>query len=189
MLKRFILLAPVLIIGALIIPAACAPNAAAPGAGTELSFTPVTYTSEQYGFSIQYPDTYKENKSREKGTMIFNAVGPLANNRIPVLTINIFDAGKAQEQGTELLKAASGTEIKITPVKEITLADGKTKGQISTQAWYNNDAKFDMRGLTLGVVRGDYQITVTITSIFAMYNEDKYMEILNTFRLNSQGGK
>jgi len=115
--------------------------------------------------------------------MVFNAVGPLVGGRIPVLTVNIFDRGRAQEQAIELIKAGSGSDIKIAPLKDITLKDGKTSGKISTTSWYHNDAKFDMRGLSLGVVRGDYQITVTLTSIFAMYNEDKYMEILNTFTL------
>jgi hypothetical protein len=158
---------------------ACAPA----GTRKELSFTPLTYTNEQYGFSIQYPDNYKEDKSREKGTMVFNAVGPLANNRIPVLTINVFEAATAEEQGIELLKAASGSDIEVTFVEEVVLADGKTKGKISTVAWYNNDAKFDMRGLSLGVPKGDYMINVSIMSIFALYNEDRYMEILNTFTL------
>ncbi len=166
----------------------CALPAAActqqPAGGDELSYNPVTYTNDQYGFSLKYPDTYKEDKSKEKDTMVFNAVGPLAGGRIPVLTINIFDKDRAQEQAIELIKAGSGSDIKITPLKEITLKDGKTSGRISMTAWYHNDARFDMRGLSLGVVRGNSQITVTLTSIFAMYNEDKYMEILNTFTLD-----
>ena len=153
------------------------------GGGKELSFNPLTYTNDQYGFSLQYPDNFKEDKSKEKDTMVFNAVGPLVGGRIPVLTVNIFDRNGAQEQAIELIKAGSGSDIKITPLREITLQDGKTVGKISTTSWYHNDAKFDMRGLSLGVVKGEYQITVTLTSIFAMYNEDKYMEILNTFKL------
>jgi len=153
------------------------------GESDELSFNPLTYTNDQYAFSLQYPDNFKEDKAKEKDTMVFNAVGPLVGGRIPVLTVNIFDRGRAQEQAIDLIKAGSGSDIKITPLKEITLQDGKTIGKISTTSWYHNDAKFDMRGLSLGVVRGDYQITVTLTSIFAMYNEDKYMEILNTLTL------
>jgi len=162
--------------------AACAQQSAGENGG--LSFNPVTYRNDQYGFSLKYPDNYKEDKSKEKDTMIFNAVGPLAGGRIPVLTINIFDKDRAQEQAIELIQAGSGSDIKITPLKEITLEDGKTSGRISMTAWYHNDARFDMRGLSLGVVRGNSQITVTLTSIFAMYNEDKYIEILNTFTLD-----
>jgi hypothetical protein len=171
------------LIAATTLVAACSQGATPAGAGKELSFNPLTYTNDQYGFSLQYPDNFKEDKSKEKGSMVFNAVGPLAGGRIPVLTVNIFDAGKAQEQAIDLIKASSGSDIKITPLKEIILQDGRTSGRISMTAWYHNDAKFDMRGLSLAVVRGDYQITVTLTSIFAMYNEDKYMEILNTFAL------
>jgi hypothetical protein len=182
MLKRLVL--QMILITAVICTALAAACAQAPEGGSEeLSFSPLTYTNDRYGFSLLYPDNYKEDISKEKGTMVFNAVGPLVGGRIPVLTINIFDSGRAQEQAIELIKAGSGSDIKITPLKEITLKDGKTSGRISTTSWYHNDAKFDMRGLSLGVVRGDYQITVTLTSIFAMYNEDKYMEILNTFAL------
>jgi len=167
---------------AVIFMALAASCAQAPtGNSEELSFSPLTYTNDQYGFSLQYPDNYKEDKTKETGTMVFNAVGPLVGGRIPVLTINIFDSSRAQEQAIELIKAGSGSDIKITFLKDIILKDGKTGGRISTTSWYHNDAKFDMRGLSLGVARGDYQITVTLTSIFAMYNEDKYMEILNTF--------
>jgi hypothetical protein len=182
MFKRIILYT--VLITSVICAALAAACAQAPaGGGKELSFNPLTYTNDQYGFSLQYPDNFKEDKSKEKGTMVFNAVGPLVGGRIPVLTVNIFDGGRAQEQAIELIRAGSGSDIKITPLREITLQDGKTIGKISTTAWYHNDAKFDMRGLSLGVVRGDYQITVTLTSIFAMYNEDKYMEILNTLTL------
>jgi hypothetical protein len=173
----------VLVMAVICTASAAACSQAPAGGGKDLSFNPLTYTNDQYGFSLQYPDNFKEDKSKEKGSMVFNAVGPLAGGRIPVLTVNIFDAGKSQEQAIELIKAGSGSEIKITRLKEITLQDGKTIGRISTTAWYHNDAKFDMRGVSLGVVRGDYQITVTLTSIFAMYNEEKYMEILNTFAL------
>ncbi|MCX6004714.1 MAG: hypothetical protein NT082_03485 [Chloroflexi bacterium] len=186
MLKHFNLFSMVLAVSITIaLFAVCAPGAETPPANVtqELSFTPLTYTNDQYSFLIQYPDNYKEDKSKENDTTIFNAVGPLAGNRIPVLTVNIFDADKAADQGIDLLKSRSGSDIKITPLGEITLADGKTRGKISTVAWYNNDAKFDMRGLSLGVIKGNYQITVTITSIFVMYNEDKYMEILKTFEL------
>jgi len=182
MFKRFVLhLALVTIVIYTALAAGCAQAPA--GDSEELSFSPLTYTNDQYGFSLRYPDNFKEDKTKETGTMIFNAVGPLVGGRIPVLTINIFDSGRAQEQAIELIKAGSGSDIKITPLKEIILKDGKTTGKISATSWYHNDAKFDMRGLSLGVVRGDYQITVTLTSIFAMYNEDKYMEILNTFTL------
>jgi hypothetical protein len=182
MFKRIILYT--VLITAVMCAAGAAACAWAPaGGGKELSFNPLTYTNDQYGFSLQYPDNFKEDKSKEKGSMVFNAVGPLVGGRIPVLTVNIFDSGRAHEQAIDLIKAGSGSDIKITPLKEITLQDGKTIGRISTTAWYHNDAKFDMRGLSLGVVRGDYQVTVTLTSIFAMYNEDKYMEILNTFTL------
>ena len=182
MLKKVVLYIA-LIAAVICVSLATACSQAPDGGGKELSFNPLTYTNDQYGFSLQYPDNFKEDKSKEKGSMVFNAVGPLVGGRIPVLTVNIFDSGKAWEQAIELIKAGSGSDIKITPLKEITLQDGKTAGRISTTSWYHNDAKFDMRGLSLGVVRGDYQITVTLTSIFAMYNEDKYMEILNTFTL------
>jgi hypothetical protein len=180
MLKQRIILSVALgVVVVTMLAGACAPA----GTRKELSFTPLTYTNEQYGFSIQYPDNYKEDKSKEKGTMVFNAVGPLANNRIPVLTINILDAAKAEEQGIELMKAQSGSDINVTFVEDVVLADGGTKGRRSTISWYNNDAKFDMRGLSVGVLKGDKMINVTITSIFAMYNPDRYMEILNTFTL------
>jgi hypothetical protein len=181
MLKQLILHTVLISVICAALAASCAQ--APDGGSKELSFNPLTYTNDQYGFSLQYPDNFKEDKSKEKDTMVFNAVGPLVGGRIPVLTVNIFDSGRAQEQAIDLIKAGSGSDIKITPLKEIILQDGKTSGKISTTSWYHNDAKFDMRGLSLGVVRGDYQITVTMTSIFAMYNEDKYMEILNTFTL------
>ena len=182
MLTRRLQQAVLLVLFVCALPAAaCAQQPT--GGNEELSFNPVTYRNDQYGFSLKYPDNYKEDKSKEKDTMVFNAVGPLAGGRIPVLTINIFDKDRAQEQAIELIRAGSGSDIKITPLKEITLKDGKTAGRISMTAWYHNDAKFDMRGLSLGVVKGSSQITVTLTSIFAMYNEDKYMEILNTFTL------
>jgi hypothetical protein len=172
MVKRYLLiLLAVIALASTIVITACAPKTETPpaGASSQLFFEPLTYTNDEYGFSIKYPDTYKEVKSEEKGDVLFYAAGPLGN-KIPVLFIKKMDPEETAQQ-------------KLKYLEDFTLADGKTKGKLYLYTWSIGETT-PMRNLELVVVKGDYAISSTIMATELMYNKKRYLDIFRTFNLN-----
>jgi hypothetical protein len=185
MVKRCLLIWLVIIVlTSTTIIAACAPKVETPPAGEtgQLFFKPLTYTNEEYGFSIKYPDTYKEVKANEKGDVIFYAAGPLGN-QIPVLLIRKVDLQETEQQKMENVKKVRGSDISVNYLKDVTLADGKTKGKTYLYVWSFMD-NLPMRNLEIVVAKGDYAIGASIMATEMMYNEKRYLDILRTFSLN-----
>jgi hypothetical protein len=166
-----------------ILVAACAPKVETQPAGesSQLFFRPLTYTNDEYGFSIKYPDTYKEDKANEKGGILFYAAGPLGN-KIPVLLIRKMDPMETEQQKSELVKKTYGFDSSVTFLEDVTLADGKTKGKIYLYIWSIADT-LPMRNLELVVTKADYAIGTTIMATELMYNKKRYLDILKTFTL------
>jgi hypothetical protein len=165
---------------------ACAPKAETPSGGesSQLFFKPLTYTNEELGFSIKYPDTYMEIKPRETGDIFFYAAGPLGNHQIPVLFIRKLDAQETDQQKIENVKSVPGSsDVSVTYVSDITLADGKTTGKIYLYVWTFMQ-NLPMRNLELVVTKGDYAIGASMMSTEMMYNKKRYLDILRTFSLN-----
>lgn len=185
MLKRYMLIWLVITtLVSIILVTACAPKNETPPAGesSQLFFKPLIYANDQYGFSIKYPDTYKEQKSLEKGDILFYAAGPLGN-KIPVLLIRKLDPAETELQKQDLVKKTYGFESSVTYLEDITLADGKTKGKIYLYVWSIADT-LPMRNLELVVSKGDYAIGTTIMATELMYNKKRYLDVLSTFNLN-----
>jgi hypothetical protein len=170
MVKRYLLIWLVLTaLTSTIVITACAAKIETPPAGesSQLFFNPLIYANDQYGFSVKYPDTYKEIKANEKGDMLFYAAGPLGGNKIPVLFIKRMDPEETDQQKVQFLE-------------DITLADGKTKGKIYLYTWSIGDTT-PMRNLELVVAKADYAISTTIMATELMYNKKRYLDILRTF--------
>jgi hypothetical protein len=163
---------------------ACAPQTKMQPAAdnNQLFFKPLAYTNDNYGFSIKYPDTYKEVKAEEKGEILFYAAGPLGN-KIPVLLIRKMDLNETEQQKAALVKKQYGFDVSVKYLEDITLADGKTKGKIFLYVWSIADT-LPMRNLELAVSKADYAIGTTIMATELMYNKKRYLDILRTFSLN-----
>jgi hypothetical protein len=167
-----------------IVIAACAPKIETPPAAEsrQLFFKPLTYINDEYGFSIKYPDTYKEIKSQEQGDILFYASGPLGNT-LPVLLIRKMNSNETEGQKADLVRKQYGfiDDLSVKSLDDITLADGKIKGKIFLYVWSMVDTP--MRKLELVVAKDDYAIGTTIMSPGYIYNEKRYLDILRTFNL------
>ena len=152
-----------------------------PAENSKLFFTPLTYSSDEYGFAIQYPDIYKEVKARETGGIFFYAAGPLGN-QIPVLYLRKIDLQETDQQKIDNIKKSGGFDVTIKYLEDVTLADGKTRGKLYLYVWYFMNT-LPMRNLELVVTKGDYAIGATVMATEMMYNKKRYMDILNTFTL------
>lgn len=185
MVKRYMLLWLVFVaLTSTILITACAAKIETPPAGesSQLFFKPLTYTNDEYGFSIKYPDTYKEIKSHEQGDTLFYASGPLGNT-MPVLLIRKMDPKETEQQKADLVKKQYGfiEDISVTFLEDITLLDGKTKGKIYLYVWSMVDTP--MRKLELIVAKDDYAVGTTIMCPGYIYNKKRYLDILSTFNL------
>ena len=184
MVKRYLMIwLAVAALASTILVTACAPKIETPPAveSSQLFFKPLIYANDQYGFSIKYPDTYKEQKSLEKGDILFYAAGPLGN-KIPVLLIRKMNPAETEQQKSELVKKTYGFDASVTFLEDITLADGKTRGKIYLYIWSIADT-LPMRNLELVVAKADYAIGTTIMTTELMYNKKRYLDVLRTFDL------
>jgi hypothetical protein len=86
------------------------------------------------------------------------------------------------QQKTDNIKKAGGFDISVKYLKDVSLADGKTKGKIYLCVWSLMNT-LPMRNLELVVAKGDYAIGATVMATEMMYNKKRYMDILNTFTL------
>jgi hypothetical protein len=148
---------------------------------SKIFFTPLTYTSDEYGFAIQYPDIYKEVKTRETGDIFFYAAGPLGN-QLPVLYLRKINLQETDQQKIDNIKKSGGFDVSVKYLEAVSLADGKTRGKLYLYVWYFMNT-LPMRNLELVVTTSDYAIGATVMATEMMYNKKRYMDILNTFTL------
>jgi PsbP-like protein len=132
----------ILIISLTILAVACSPTTPAkpatpPPSSTSIPSsaqkpaTPksVTYTNDQYGFSITYPGDWEVVSWPNT---IFYA---RAKMTVPVISLVTYDTGKSVERANEVIAADKGKNIKFGNPVDFTAADGKTKGQLYLIDW------------------------------------------------------
>jgi branched-chain amino acid transport system substrate-binding protein len=152
-----------------------APPPAPPAGG--LSFKAAEYTNADLGFSVKYPKDWNRSAAEEKAPTVLYAV---AAAQVPVLGLSIREGATFTDVAKAAMEAAGATGIKVSPEKEITLADGTTK---ATTVKVDSTVKgYPGETYALGVKKGDKWITVTITTVALLvpYDEAKFSEIAKT---------
>jgi hypothetical protein len=159
-------------------PAATPPAATPPAAGT-LSFTPATYTNDNNGFSIQYPDSWVERPDIEGGSKI--AVFSVSAF-IPGVTVSVRDANAPLT--ADWIVAADTDEgnsaVKVTtPPKDTTLNDGTPAMQYTSTF---QSSGYDITAFAISADKNGKRIRATVWTIdaFSPYDEALFSEIAHT---------
>ena len=153
---------------------------AAPEEGA-LSFEAATYTNEEYGFSVQYPDDWVERPELVTAETILAAFGVPAF--VPGVTICIYDAD--EPLSADWLVAAVTAEGNenaevLSPLTETTLADGTPATEC--QLGYLSATGYDILSYALCADKDGKRVRVTIFTIdmFSPYDEALFSEIAHT---------
>jgi hypothetical protein len=150
-----------------------------PAAGT-LSFTPATYTSDKYGFSIQYPKDWVERTELVNKTVVA-AFG--VSGGIPGMSISVADADAPLTadwiiaQTNSLPDTSSGKVTSdITPT---TLDDGTPASQYTLK--YNYQA-YEIKAFGVSADKDGKRIRAFVWTIdsFSPYDEALFSEIAHT---------
>jgi branched-chain amino acid transport system substrate-binding protein len=154
---------------------------AAPPAAGETSYPALTYTNDQYGFSIQYPNDWVARPELMVTPNYLASFGVSAF--VPGINSVVFDATEpeSKEWIVKSFKALQSTMPKVlSDIKEETLADG-TKAY-TYKASYVSGTGYDIFAYCLDADRGDKRIRVYVFTIDAMepYNEPLFSEIAHT---------
>jgi branched-chain amino acid transport system substrate-binding protein len=172
-------------------PAAPAEQPAAPPAGEQpaappaagaTSFPAKTYTNDQYGFSIQYPQDWVERPELLTAAGIHLAAFGVSGF-VPGVVCYAFtaDAPESKEWIVKSFKSTGNTMPKVTSdIKEETLADG-TKAYTYT-ASYISATGYEIASYCLDADKGDKRIRVNVFTIdsFEPYNGPLASEIAHT---------
>lgn len=130
-----------------------------------------TFTSDENGLTLDYPDTYVEQAPYAPYLIIIN--GP---QRIPVVRLAMVTEADSLESVAEYaLIEAGGEEITVTDPHEVTLADGKTKATEFVVS-YLALGQYDMKGVGLYVDKGEKKFLATAVFVKGGYN--KYLDKL-----------
>ncbi len=143
------------------------------------------YENEEYGFSINYPTTYNEEKPKAKE--VFRA---RSKDKLPILAISIQNIA----EGTTFanlkdiylsgLKVNSITNAKFVDEKEITLADGVTPAYAIESEY--RFGKYDLKALNLWVVNRDKWFLVTATTVPKLWRRHKLEMMKMVYSLTTQ---
>jgi serine/threonine protein kinase len=140
------------------------------------------YINGEYGFSVNYPKNWEENKDEEKAPTVFYAADPA---QVPTIRVAVVEADIFADAVTFALEEGGASDIKVGAEKEATLADG-TKG---------TTAKVDLKShgyyaesYALGVKKGDKWVTVVVSTVALAtpYDEDKFSQIARTLRFTAK---
>jgi hypothetical protein len=131
---------------------------------------PVTYTNDQYGFSVTYPGEWEVVTWPNT---IFYARNKMT---VPVVNFVVYEPGKLIDRGNEVIAADKGKNTKWGDPVDFTAADGKTKGKL-----YQIDWDYPGTPLTtlLFAVNGK-TIYATYTNVASWYKEADAKAILST---------
>jgi hypothetical protein len=152
-----------------------------PAAGT-LSFTPATYTSDNYGFSIQYPDDWGEYNAIVKGNCVAAFANPVG---LPGFSLIVEDANAPVTAdwlvaATNALDSTSGA--KVTDLKETTLFDGTPAVQYLVNYNYTT---YPIKAFGVSADKNGKRIRVVVWTIDSMvaYDEAASSEIAHALSL------
>ncbi|MHC4258982.1 MAG: CocE/NonD family hydrolase [Planctomycetota bacterium] len=131
-----------------------------------------SYENEEYGFSIQYPAEYAEEKPR--ANEVFRA---RAREGLPVLAISVLAMRKGStvsELKKIFLKALAGsgiTSVEFASEKETTLSDGITPAyEFEVEYQFGG---YNLRSLNLWVVEHDKWFLVEARTVRAFWLRDR----------------
>jgi hypothetical protein len=144
-------------------------------AGGALTFEAATYVNPDYGFSVKYPNGWKQQEA-VPGTVFVAS----ATKRVPAMSVGILDGATFDEALTAGL-ALQGSDIKIQNDTQTTLSDG-TPATEAVVKWKTQNLGADT--FSLGVQKDGKWIIVAVTtvSLLAKYDEALFSEIVHTLQ-------
>jgi len=148
---------------------------------TELSFTPATYTNDEYGFTIQYLDSWAQTDPASLDSYIVQFASAAYN--VPGFFIIGLDASEADTLEEALALGLEDPATDVQSTGEATLSDGTAV----TTAWFfyksESGTGTDLEAQAYGFVKDDkwfILVVYTIGSYWPM--DDQYPdEILSTW--------
>jgi hypothetical protein len=147
------------------------------------------YVNEEYGFSVQYPRSWKEDPKLLTGP--YHVAGFRVPNYLPGLVIVVFEADEpmSAEWIVESFKESGNKDIKIvSPQTETTLADGTKaityKAQYSSLIAPPNLAT----SYCLDADRNNERIRIIVFTLeyYEPYNEAMCAQIAHTLRFSAE---
>jgi len=156
----------------------------APPSPAELSFKAKTYTNDEYGFSIQYPNNWPSNPNIITVPDIQLAAFQV-ENYVPGVVCMVYDKPEAvtKEWIVESFKLTGNTMPKVTSdIKEETLSDGSKA--YTYKAEYTSVTNYKITVYCIDAIKGDNLIRIDVYTIdsFEPYNEALASEIAHTLR-------
>lgn len=152
-------------------------------AASGLSFEAAEYVNTDYGFSVKYPEGWKEVSGEGWPEALFYAAAP---GQVPVLGVAVQDvddeAATFADVLTTLSEATGDSGIEIVSETETTLADG-TPAAEAVAKWTVEGFPGDT--FALGAIKDNRWIIITIStiSLLAPYDEVLFAEIAHTLQL------
>ena len=152
-------------------------------AAAGLSFKAAEYVNTEYGFSVKYPEDWKEVSGEGWPKALFYAAAP---GQVPILGVGVQDveheAATFADVLTALSQAAGESGIEIVSETETTLSDG-TPATEAVVKWTVQGFPGDT--FALGAIKDNRWIIVTITtiSLLAPYDEALFAQIAHTLQL------
>jgi hypothetical protein len=142
------------------------------------SYDAKAYTNAEYGFSFLYPSTMISTTPTKAKYDVFEAADAMQVPTVAVAVYSATDAAKLDMLSEENTKSVGGTDVKKVSTEEITLADGKTKGDFVKFTWKSGGYSIDTYGLS--VKKGDKTIGVSYTSLSDMIDAKIAKEVCFT---------
>jgi hypothetical protein len=154
-------------------------EAVTPPAAHQLTYNATTYTSSEYGFSIQYPKDWVERPEIAKGSLIIAFGVP---GFVPGVSMSVRDA--SEPMTADWVVAANtdegNTNVKVTsPLTETTLFDGTPAVQYSSKF---TSGQYDIVSFATSTDKNGKRIRATVWTIdaFSPYDEALFSEIAHT---------
>ena len=150
-------------------------------AGPTLTFTAATYTNDEYGFTVKYPEDWTEDPAMETGDAVFNASG--APYKIPGVSISISDivAGKSFCDGLIADQEEAGsTDMKCVSESDTTTFDGVAAKEIIFK--YTTSTGYPIDAVAIGVEKDGKLISVFVYTVgmYAPFSEAQMREVART---------
>ena len=148
---------------------------------TGLSFTPATYTNADYGFSLQYPDTWTE-KTDDAAEGVIWRFGDPATYSVPTVKVIVrdeADGATLQEVYAKVLES-DGKAITTFTASDVTINDTDfSKGEVVCSSAYG-----DYDSIVIGLVKDGKWVIIEVyemPGLGAVWpNETMKAEIIGT---------
>jgi hypothetical protein len=152
----------------------------APPASPAAPVEAAEYTNAELGFSVKYPNDWKQSTAIESPTIVFVAQ---AEAQVPLVMVDIAPGATFDEALNAALTGGGSSDIKIKSEKESALADD-TKAFQAVYSFKNPIAPMAVDALSLGIQKGDKWVIVTVATInlLAKFDEAKFSEIVHTLQ-------